>query len=79
MLIADTGSGIGHGHDLREVQAINVDLTVFFDRGPTGEWIHLDATTTGVAGGGSFSRATLSDERGPFAHGVQTLLVRRHR
>lgn len=77
LLLADTGSGIGLGHDLHDVQAINVDLTVFFDRDPIGDWIHLDAATTGVEGGGSFSRTTLSDEQGPFAQGVQTLLVRR--
>lgn len=77
LLLADSGSGIGLGHDLHDVQAINVDLTVFFHRDPAGDWIHLDAGTTGVEGGGSFSRTTLSDEHGPFAQGVQTLLVRR--
>lgn len=58
-----------------DVAFINTDTTVYFGRGPEGEWIGLSATGAGDAAGVGFGEVLLFDERGCFGRAVQSRLA----
>ena len=51
------------------------DLTIALHRAPTGEWMCLDAATTGETPGIGLTRARLWDIVGPIGRSLQTLLL----
>jgi hypothetical protein len=75
--VADSGTGVSAVLPLDSWLFINPELTLHVLRPPDGEWICLDAATAIAAGGTGLARSTLSDERGPVAHGAQSLFVTR--
>jgi Thioesterase-like superfamily len=75
LLIADSGNGVSSTLDVARFLFINVDLTVVAPRDPVGEWVLLDAVTTIGEQGTGLAESVLSDQSGPCARGMQTLLV----
>ena len=54
---------------------INVDLSVYLERMPVGEWICLDAVTRPQPNGVGVADTMLLDERGRIGRGLQSLLI----
>jgi hypothetical protein len=75
--IADSASGIALTVDPRHVTFVNGDLTIALHRAPVGEWICLDAATTGETHGIGLTRARLWDTTGLIGRSFQTLLLER--
>jgi hypothetical protein len=75
LLIADSGNGVSATLDVARFLFINVDLTVVAPRDPAGEWLLLDAVTTIGEQGTGLAESVISDQDGPCARGMQTLLV----
>ena len=76
---ADFGNGISSIVPWEDHLFINPDLTLYVERQPTGEWIHLDARTRIAPEGVAIAAGALSDERGPVGLAIQALLVQRTR
>lgn len=72
---ADFGNGVSRVLDFEAHLFINTDLTVQLVRDPVGEWVLLDARTGIGPDGVGQAFSTLHDERGPFGHAHQSLLV----
>ena len=71
---ADFVNGISNEVTFEQFSFINPDLTVILHRRPRGEWICLDARTTGHGEGIGTAVATLFDEEGEIGLAAQTLL-----
>jgi hypothetical protein len=54
---------------------VNGDLTIALHRAPAGEWVCLDAATTGEPHGIGLARARLWDTTGLVGRSLQTLLL----
>jgi acyl-Coa thioesterase superfamily protein/acyl-CoA thioesterase superfamily protein len=72
---ADSASGLAVVVDPARATFVNGDLTIALHRVPAGEWICLDAATTGEAHGIGLTRARLWDTTGPVGRSLQTLLL----
>ena len=72
---ADSASGVAVSVDPARATFVNADLTIALQRAPTGEWMCLDAATTGEAPGIGLTRARLWDTAGPVGRSLQTLLL----
>lgn len=72
---ADSGNGVSGELDFRRWIFINPDLTVYVQREPAGEWVHLAARTTLDASGTGLAESTISDDSGPLARGLQALYL----
>jgi hypothetical protein len=75
VLAGDSASGVAVVVDPRAVTFVNGDLTIALHRGPVGEWICLDAATTGEPHGIGLTRARLWDTAGLVGRSLQTLLL----
>jgi hypothetical protein len=75
VIAADSASGAAVILDHATTTFVNGDLTIALHREPDGEWICLDAATTGERHGIGLTRARLWDERGPVGWSLQTLLL----
>jgi hypothetical protein len=75
LLVADSGSGVSAALPVSEYTFVNVDLTVITQRDPIGEWLLLEASTMIGADGTGLASTRLSDLRGSFGRGLQTLIV----
>jgi Thioesterase-like superfamily len=73
----DFGNGISSPLPWDEYLFINPDLTLYLDRGPEGEWICLESSTTIAEGGVGISESVLYDERCRVGRATQALLVAR--
>ncbi len=76
---ADFGNGISSIVSWEDHLFINPDLTLYVEREPAGEWIHLDARTSILPEGIGLAMGTLRDDRGPVGHAAQALVVQRTR
>lgn len=74
---ADFGNGISSIVSWEDHLFINPDLTLYIEREPGEEWIHLDAETRIAPGGIGLATGALRDERGPVGRATQALLVQR--
>lgn len=74
-IVADSGSGISQGVDLRRWLAVNVEVTLSTHRDPVGEWIHMNAATVIGRDGTGRADTILSDTAGEFGRAIQTLVV----
>jgi hypothetical protein len=74
---SDFGAGLSSPLPRAEYLFINVDLTVYVEREPAGEWICLDSRTRIAAGGIGVVESALYDERGRVGRATQALLVAR--
>lgn len=75
LLVADSGSGVSAALPVSDFTFVNVDLTVISQRDPIGEWLLLEASTVIGADGTGLASTRLSDLRGSFGRGLQTLIV----
>jgi hypothetical protein len=72
---ADSASGVAVAVDPARATFVNGDLTIALHRSPVGEWICLDAATTGEPHGIGLTRARLWDTAGLLGRSLQTLLL----
>jgi Thioesterase-like superfamily len=73
---ADFGAGLSSTLPRERYLFINVDMTVYVEREPVGEWMCLSSETR-IAGGGGIgvAESVLFDERGRVGRATQALLV----
>ena len=62
--VADSASGVAVAVDPAHATFVNGDLTIALHRAPAGEWVCLDAATTGEPHGIGLARARLWDTTG---------------
>jgi hypothetical protein len=74
-IVADSGSGVSQGVDLRRWFAVNVEMTLSTHRDPAGEWIHMNVATVIGRDGTGRADTVLSDTAGEFGRAIQTLVV----
>ena len=74
---ADFGNGISSIVSWDDHLFINPDLTLYIEREPGGEWIHLDAETRIAPDGIGMATGALRDERGLVGRATEALLVQR--
>ena len=72
---ADSGNGVSVTLDWTRFLFINVDLSVYLERMPVGEWVCLDAVTRPQPNGIGVADTLLLDERGRIGRALQTLLI----
>jgi Thioesterase-like superfamily len=72
---ADSASGLAVAVDPAYATFVNGDLTIALHRIPGGEWMCLDAATTGESHGIGLTRARLWDTSGLVGRSLQTLLL----
>ncbi len=72
---ADSGNGVSVTLDWTRFLFINVDLSVYLERMPVGEWVCLDAVTRPQRNGIGVADTLLLDERGRIGRGLQSLLI----
>jgi hypothetical protein len=72
---ADSASGVAAVVDPARTSFVNGDLTIALHRTPVGEWMCLDAATTGEPHGVGLARARLWDTAGLVGRSLQTLLL----
>ncbi|HVC06962.1 MAG TPA: thioesterase family protein [Solirubrobacterales bacterium] len=75
LVAADVGNGISAVLDWRRYLFINVDLSVYLERMPEGEWICVDALTLPQASGVGTAESVLFDQRGRIGRAAQALLI----
>jgi hypothetical protein len=75
LVAADVGNGISAVLDWRRYVFINVDLSVYLERPPEGEWVCVDAVTLPQSNGLGTAESVLSDERGRIGRAAQALLI----
>jgi hypothetical protein len=76
---ADFGNGISSIVSWEDHLFINPDLTLYIEREPDGEWIHLDAETRIAPDGIGMASGALRDQQGPVGRATQALVVQRTR
>jgi hypothetical protein len=76
---ADFGNGISSIVSWQDHLFINPDLTLYIERRPAGEWIHLDAETRIAPDGIGMATGALRDAKGPVGRATQALVVQRTR
>jgi len=72
---ADFGAGLSSTLPRERYVFINVDLTVYVEREPVGEWICLTSETRIADGGIGVAESVLYDQRGRVGRATQALLV----
>ena len=72
---ADFGAGLSGTLPREHFLFINVDMTVYVEREPAGEWICLDSETRIAGGGVGIAESVLYDTRGRVGRAIQALLV----
>lgn len=73
---ADFGAGLSSALPRERYLFINVDLTVYVEREPVGEWICLQSVTRIASGGGiGVADSVLFDEGGRVGRATQALLI----
>ncbi len=74
--LADCGNGISANATLHDYTFLNPDLTIVMHRVPKGDWLASEAVSHWQPTGIGMSQAVISDEVGPVATALQTLLIR---
>jgi hypothetical protein len=72
---ADFGAGLSGTLPRERYLFINVDLTVYVEREPVGEWICLESATRIASGGIGLAESVLYDARGRVGRATQALLI----
>ena len=71
----DFGAGLSGMLPREKYLFINVDLTLYVERSPVGEWICLQSQTRIPSGGTGVAESVLYDERGRVGRATQALLI----
>jgi hypothetical protein len=74
---ADFGAGLSSALPREHYLFINVDLTVYAEREPVGEWMCLSSETRIAGGGIGVAESLLFDSRGRVGRATQALLIAR--
>jgi hypothetical protein len=74
--LADCGNGISPNGAFGTASFINPDLTIVMHRPATGDWLYSDAKSHWQSSGIGLAQAEISDEQGPVATALQTLIVK---
>lgn len=72
---ADFGAGLSGTLDRERYVFMNVDMTVYLEREPVGEWMCLESRTRVWEGGIGLADTVLFDERGRVGRATQALLI----
>jgi Acyl-CoA thioesterase C-terminal domain/Acyl-CoA thioesterase N-terminal domain len=72
---ADFGAGLSGVLPREHYVFINVDLTLYVEREPVGDWICLESVTRIAEGGIGLAESVLFDERGRVGRATQALLI----
>ena len=72
---ADFGAGLSSMLPRERYVFINVDLTVYLEREPVGDWFCLESVSRIASGGVGLAESVLFDERGRVGRATQALLV----
>jgi hypothetical protein len=72
---ADFGAGLSSALRRERYVFINVDLTVYVEREPVGEWICLQSETRISPDGIGLTESVLFDEGGRVGRAMQALLI----
>jgi hypothetical protein len=72
---ADFGAGLSGTLPREYYLFINVDLTVYIDRAPVGDWMCLESETRIAPDGIGLAESVLYDRRGRVGRATQALLV----
>jgi hypothetical protein len=72
---ADFGAGLSGTLPREHYLFINVDMTVYVEREPVGEWICLESATRIASGGIGLAESVLYDARGRVGRATQALLI----
>ncbi|HET6868702.1 MAG TPA: thioesterase family protein [Solirubrobacteraceae bacterium] len=75
---ADFGAGLSSALPREHYVFINVDMTVYVEREPVGEWVCLSSATRIADGGIGLTESVLFDQRGRVGHATQALLIAPH-
>jgi Thioesterase-like superfamily len=76
---ADFGNGISSIVSWENHLFINPDLTLYIEREPDGEWIHLDAETRIAPDGIGMATGALCDQQSSVGRATQALVIQRTR
>ncbi len=74
--LADCGNALSRNAELQEVTFVNTDLTIVAHRLPNQHWLASSSRSHWQSTGVGLSVAELSDEHGPVATALQTLVLR---
>jgi hypothetical protein len=72
---ADFGAGLSGTLPREHYLFINVDLTLYVEREPVGEWICLESLTRIPEDGIGLTESVLFDARGRVGRAIQALLI----
>jgi hypothetical protein len=72
---ADFGAGLSSVLPREHFVFINVDLTIYVERGPVGEWMGLSSETRISRDGIGLTESVLFDSRGRVGRATQALLI----
>jgi hypothetical protein len=75
--IADCGNAIGRNGEVDRFTFLNTDLTIVCHRASTSDWLLSDARAHWYTDGIGLAEARISDEHGPVATALQSLIVSR--
>ena len=74
--LADCGNGISRNANFYEITFMNTDLTIHFHRETDADWFLSDCVSHWQRTGIGLAQAVLSDDDGPVATALQTILLR---
>jgi len=77
--IADCGNAFGRNGEVDQFTFLNTDLTIVCHRPGASDWLLSDARAHWHPGGIGLAEARISDEHGPIATALQSLIITRTR
>ena len=75
--LADSGNGISRNANMTEVGFINPDITIVRHRSSASPWLASATRSDWNSNGIGLATSVISDEEGPVATALQTLLLRK--
>ena len=74
--LADCGNGLSRNAEFEEMLFMNTDLTIHFHREPRSDWLASSSQSHWQSSGIGLAQAVISDDQGPVATALQTLILR---
>ncbi|MGI9381327.1 MAG: thioesterase family protein [Methyloligellaceae bacterium] len=74
--LADCGNGLSRNAEFEEMIFLNTDLTIHFHREPRSDWLASRSLSHWQSTGIGLAQAVISDDLGPVATALQTLILR---
>jgi len=76
--LADCGNAISRNGEITDFKFLNTDLTIVAHRATEADWLHSEAVSHWHRNGVGLAEARISDEAGPVATALQSLIVAPH-